>query len=164
MKHPTCLQNNPADNCNILKFTSTCSSCIFWTKLIHRDLVTKVHSEDISEEELKKKKIDVKICWNSHVHIHSGIDLELPGYNSPNIYISILHVVKYSLSKLFLTYNPSLLHIHLFGWIQQYFVHLFHKSEIWTTFSCTVLGHNKHNTLILCRSIRENYIFTTFCI
>jgi hypothetical protein len=97
MKHPTCLQSYDADNCNILKFTGTCSSCIFWIKLIHRGLVGKVHSEDISEEEEEgKQNFEVQIFWKPHVHIHSGIVLEMPDYNSPHIYISIILVVKYS--------------------------------------------------------------------
>jgi hypothetical protein len=55
MKHQTCSQNFDADNCNILKFNSTCSSRILWIKLIHRDLVEKVHSEEEAKKILMYK-------------------------------------------------------------------------------------------------------------
>jgi hypothetical protein len=68
MKHQTCLQNYAADNCDILKFTSTCSSCILWIKLIHRDLVGKVTFGRYLRRR-RKKNLMYKFS-GSHMAIH----------------------------------------------------------------------------------------------
>jgi len=73
MKHPTSLQNYAADNCNILKFTCTCSSCIFWIKLIHGDLGGNVIFGKISQKKKKKKKKKKNLTYKfsgSHMSIY----------------------------------------------------------------------------------------------
>jgi len=50
----------------------------------------------ITQKKKEKENFDVQIFWKPHVHIHSGIVLEMPDYNSPHIYVSIILMVKYS--------------------------------------------------------------------
>jgi len=77
MKHPTSLQNYAVGNCNILKSTSNCCSCIFFIKLIHRDLVGMVTFGRYLRRRRRRKKNDVQIFWKPHVRIHSEIVLKI---------------------------------------------------------------------------------------